>query len=87
MADVTLYRQSAARWPGGAGVHVLDRRKGFMLISAILMTLLSRRKQVVWPPGRRSRSGTDRPHLTDRGSAVTALLRCRQPRTLTGTTA
>jgi hypothetical protein len=33
MADVTLFRHAAPHWPGGSGVHVLESREGFMLIS------------------------------------------------------
>jgi len=33
LADVTLFRHSAPHWPGGSGVHVLERREAFMLIS------------------------------------------------------
>lgn len=30
-AEVTLFRQTAERWPGGPKVHILEKRIGFML--------------------------------------------------------
>jgi hypothetical protein len=80
MADVTLFRHSAPRWPGGSGVHVLERREGFMLISPspchnVLAAILADTATV--DAGRLTR--VDRAALANRGYCLHCVDTLRRP--------
>jgi hypothetical protein len=67
MADVTLFRQSAAHWPGGSGVHVLEQRQRFMLVSLCHKLLAAILAETATVDGDRL-ARLDRAALLNRGS-------------------
>jgi hypothetical protein len=66
MAIVTLFRQSAPKWPGGPGVHVLEQRQRFMLISSCHKVLAAILAETAAVDGDRL-IGLDRGALINRG--------------------